>query len=119
MKRLLLLVLLAATVIPLAAPASTTRARLWVPDRSPLVVRGSGFAAHERIVVTVTAAARLVHRVVATRTGSFVTTWTAAASPKSGCNIAFVVRATGNRGTFALVKTPAIECPPGPIDPTQ
>jgi hypothetical protein len=118
MRRVLVLVLLAAVVVPLAAPASTARARLWIPDRSPLVVRGAGFAAHERVVVTVSAGSRFVHTVYANAVGSFVTQWTSEAAVKAGCNAIFV-RAAGNRGTLATYKVAGIECPQPPADPGQ
>lgn len=118
MRFLLLLALLAAAVIPLGAPASTARARVWVPDRSPLVVRGAGFAAHERVVVTLSAGTRFVHTAYTSAVGSFVTRWTSTAAVKAGCNALFV-RAAGNRGTVATYKVAAIECPQGPADPNQ
>ena len=118
MRGLLFLALLVAAVLPLTAPASTPRARVWVPDRSPLVVRGSGFAAHERVVVSVSAGSRLVHTVAATAAGAFLTRWTVAAAPKAGCASIFV-KAVGNRGTVATYKVAGIECAQGPADPTQ
>ena len=94
------------------------RARVWVPDRSPLVVRGSGFVAHERVVVTVSAGSRFVHTVAATVDGAFVTRWTVVAAAKVGCGSIFV-KAVGNHGTVATYKVAGIECAQGPADPTQ
>lgn len=119
MKRLLVLAVALAALAPSLAPAAgTARARVWVADRSPLVVRGSGFAAGERVAVTVTGAGRFVRAVTATRAGVIVARWTVDGNAKAGCAALFV-RAAGNRGAVATVKVPGIECPQPPQDPTQ
>ena len=110
MRRIVLLVVALAVVLPGFAPAAATHARVWLADKSPLVVRGSSFKAHERVVVTVTDGARFVRTVTATSTGAFVARWTNAA-PKGGCQ-AMQIQAVGNRGSVARLKIPGLECPP-------
>jgi len=116
MKRFLILaLLLLAALAPSLAPAGSLRARVWRADRSPLVVRGSGFAAAERVSVTVTGAGRFVRTVTATRSGAIVARWTAVPA-KAGCAALFI-RAVGARGSVVTAKIAAIECPQPPQDP--
>lgn len=115
MRRFLILaVLLLAAVVPSFAPAGALRAHVWLADRSPLVVRGSGFAAAERVTVTVTGAGRFVRTVAATKSGAIVARWTAVPA-KAGC-AALLIRAAGARGTVATAKVAGIECPQPPAD---
>ena len=85
MKRLLVVAVLLAALAPSLAPAGSLRARVWLADRGPLVVRGSGFAPTERVKVTVTGAGRFVRTVTATRSGAIVARWTAVPT-KAGCD---------------------------------
>jgi hypothetical protein len=114
MRRLLVLAILLATVAPSLAPAGSLRARVWLADRSPLVVRGSGFASAERVKVTVTGAGRFVRTVTATRSGAIVARWTGVPA-KAGCATLFI-RAAGANGTVVTVKVAGIECPQPPAD---
>ena len=114
-----LLVLVLALAVPLAAVAAASRqARVAVTDRSPLTVRGTGFKAFERVLVTISADTRVTARRTATANGAFVVRVQVAPGGKLGCE-ALVVRATGSLGTRATTKVPGIECPPGPTDPGQ
>jgi len=117
MKRLLVVGALLAALAPSLAPAGSLRARVWLADRSPLVVRGTGFAAAERVTVTVTGAGRFVRTVTATYSGTIVARWTAVPA-KAGCAELFI-RAAGARGTIVTAKVAGMECPqpvqsPGP-----
>jgi len=96
-------------------PAATAdRAALGVTSRTPLVVRGSQFGAGERVVVV--ADAKGTHRkvVYASSRGTFVVAFRTVRLRT--CDI-FVVRATGARGNYGVVRS-ARECapivPPGP-----
>ncbi len=114
MKRLLMVsVLLVAFGSSLAA-AGSLHARVWLTDRSPLVVRGSGFSAGSHVTVTVTGAGRLVRTVTATKSGTIIARWTVVPA-KAGC-AALVVRAAGVNGAVATTKVAGIECPQPPAD---
>ena len=115
MRRIAVLVGVLALVAPSAAVGKTP-AKVWIADRSPLVVRGSGFKAHERVTVTVQLTKPLIVKRVASTTGTFIVRLSAD-TVKVGCN-ALSIRAVGNRGTVAVVKMPGMECPPPPVDPT-
>ena len=114
MKRLLVIVVLLATVAPALAPAGSLHARVWLADRSPLVVRGSGFGAGGHVTVTVTGAGRFVRTVTATRTGTIVARWTTVPA-KAGCAALFL-RAVATNGAVATAKVAGIECPQPPAD---
>ncbi len=114
-RRFLALAVLLATLAPSLALAGSLRARVWVADRSPLVVRGSGFGAAERVTITITGAGRYVRKVTATRSGAIVAHWSTGTNAKAVCSPLFV-RAVGARGTTATVKVAAIECPQPPAD---
>ena len=115
MRRFLILALLVvAALAPSLAPAGSLRARVWLAARSPLVVRGSGFAAAERVTVTVTGAGRFVRTVTATKSGAIVARWTTVPA-KAGCAALFI-RAAGARGTVVTAKVAGIECPQPPAD---
>ena len=114
MKRLLVLAGLLVAVVPSLAPAGSLHARVWLADRSPLVVRGSGFGAAEHVTVTVTGAGRFVRTVTATRSGAIVARWIAVPT-KTGC-VALAVRAVGASGTVATTKVAGIECAQPPAD---
>ncbi len=115
MRRLALLVGVLALIAPTAA-IGRAPARVWIADRSPLVVRGSGFKAHERVTLTVQVTKPLIVKRVASTTGTFVVRLSSD-TVKLGCNT-LSVRAVGNRGTIAVAKVPGMECPPPPVDPT-
>jgi hypothetical protein len=117
MRRVLLALCAVAVLVPALATASgSSRARVWVSDRSPLVVRGTGFKAHEHVVVSATAGRRFVRSVTAGAGGSFVVSWTSVDAAKSYC-VTLAIRAVGNLGSVATFKVPGIECANGPIDP--
>jgi hypothetical protein len=119
MSRLLLLAVVLAALVPGIAPAAGSHARVWLAGQGPLVVKGTSFRAHERVVVTLTAPVRLARTVTATRTGAFVARFAAGLTPvKSGC--LFVrIRAVGNRGSAASYTSAPIECANGPSDPGE
>jgi hypothetical protein len=111
MRRLALLAGLVALLVPSAAIARAP-AKVWIADRSPLVIRGSGFKAHERVTLTVRMATKQVFHRVATRRGTFVVTLSTG-TIKFGCNT-MTVQAVGAAGTRAALKIPGIDCPPPP-----
>ena len=115
MRRLIASFAVLALLAPAAAvgnAGTAAKARIWLADRSPLVVKGSGFKPHERVVVTAQLGSRYVVRRVATAAGTFTATFTTAGG-KVGCN-GIAVRAAGARGTVAVLKVPGMECPPPP-----
>jgi hypothetical protein len=114
MRRLLVGAVLLAALAPSLASASSLRARVWLADRSPLVVRGSGFAPAERVKVTVTGAGRFARTVTATKSGAIVARWTAVPT-KAGC-VALFIRAAATSGAVATAKVAGIECPQPPTD---
>lgn len=117
--RLLPLLFVLAAFLPGLAPAATPHARIWLADKSPIMVKGTNFKPHERVVVTLTVGTRLVRTVTATRAGGFVAHWTSALSAvKSGC-LFIRIQAVGNRGSVASFKIAGIECANGPTDPGE
>jgi hypothetical protein len=109
------------TLISVVALASTAAAasgpRIRVAVTPPLTVRGTGFAPHERVTVTLSAGtARLKQEVRATASGGFVACWEAAA-PLAACRASVVVVAVGARGDRAAWKSLPRVCgaPPQPI----
>jgi hypothetical protein len=74
MKQATLVVLLLIGVSTAAAAfaASSSRPTLRVVDRTPVVVRGAGFVADERVSVVLSAGARSTRVVRATQAGAFV-----------------------------------------------
>ena len=112
---MLVVAVLLAAIAPSLSAAGSLRARVWVADRSPLVVRGSGFAAAERVKVTVTGAGRFVRAVTASRSGAIVARWTDVPT-KASCAALFVT-AAGASGTVVTAKVAGIECPQPPSSP--
>jgi hypothetical protein len=107
-----------AIVAAVAAGESTAianRPTLRLVDASPLRVRGDHFRPRE--VVRVTAAtgwAKHSQQVRSGRTGSFVATFRAHART-GACSPGLTVHAVGNRGTRAMLRLPAVACPPDPF----
>jgi hypothetical protein len=116
--KVLLLALLALVFAPAASPSSTqARARISIVDEAPLVVRGVGFKASERVTVTVTHAKALFRRVaVAGPAGVVIARWTRALPTTCGST---TVTARGSMGTRVVVKWVANDCAPGPVDPKE
>ena len=98
-----------------AAPADTSaRARVAVVDKAPFTVRGSGFKPAERVALVVAVKSRWERSVVASSTGSFVARFT---GPTIKACTAYSVRASGNRGSLAVLKVlPECPAPPQPVD---
>ena len=118
MRRALIALCAVGVLVPSLATASGPRARVWVSDQSPFAVSGSGFKAHEHIVVTATAGRRFEHAVTAGTGGGFVARWTSNAVAKSGC-LSITIKAIGNRGSVATYKSAGAGCAPGPVAPGQ
>jgi hypothetical protein len=116
MKRILVLLLALTALVPALAPAAARHPRVWLADQSPLTVRGSGFKAHEKVVVTVTLDGRFTRTKDATAAGALTATWTAT-TVKAGC-LSVSIRAVGNRGSVATYKSVARECAPPPPPPS-
>lgn len=89
-----------------------TRPTVRVVDRTPLVVRGSGFVAEERVTVVVAAGSRWTRRVAATARGTFVARF----AVSLGRCARYSVQAFGSAGSRArlLPTRPTIGC--GPSD---
>jgi hypothetical protein len=102
-------VALAVVLLVLAgvASAATRPALRLVSASDPVIVKGTGFRAKERVRVTVkvaTPATTWRRNVVTTRTGSFRAVIDAAPAGRCGLN----VRATGSRGSVATLKLPPL-----------
>jgi hypothetical protein len=110
MKRLAILLMLAAMLVAAAPSASAVRARVWLVQSSPVRVAGSGFAAGDRVTVTVTAGkAKLRKAVSATVGGRFAARWNG--SIAGGCHSTLIV-ARGSSGRTALWREVANDCAP-------
>jgi hypothetical protein len=115
---LLLGVSLPATV---ASGSFSDRGGLRLVDRSPVVVRGTGFEAAEQVSISLSAGTRSVRRAQATETGTFVVRF----SVSLGRCARYSVQAFGSGGSRArLVSRVALACvsnvrPVGPGRPKQ
>ena len=97
--------LLVAGVLALAAPASASVGmRVWLPSENPIVVRGSGFAPKDRVLVKV-AKAKLVLRktVVASATGRFAVRWTRGLPTACASTRVTAAGSSGRRATWLAV----------------
>ncbi len=99
-------------LLPTAA-ASTAAAHVAVPSRSPVVVRGTGFHANERVTVTVSAKSTHTKRVTANRLGNFRVTFLGFSL--GYCEI-YSVRARGSRGSSAVLNVIPECAPQGPSE---
>jgi hypothetical protein len=98
---------IAAVVVMLAlatgAFAAAGKARVWVSSQQPLVVRGAGFNAQERVTVSVSARDLSTRKVVwATATGTLTARFPTA-SIDGACGAVFV-RALRANGTYVTWK---------------
>lgn len=111
MRRLGLGGLLVAAVAVLAVAGAGAAPRLQVLDREPLVVRGTGFGAGERVVATAsTLAGPHVVRTRANARGAVVVRF--AGLPVDPCAGAFAVRLRGASGAAVAAKlAPWGACP--------
>jgi hypothetical protein len=109
MSRALVAVVVAMLAFGVAAAGSYPRASLRLASTNPIRVAGSYFQPGERVVVTYYAKRRAVRRVQASARGTF----TAVFEPRlhDRCS-GYFVRAIGNRGSRALLKTPLPACAP-------
>ena len=112
-KRITLgLVLVASLVLAVAAASATsaTRPTVRLVDRTPIVVRGSGFEAHERVTVVVAAGTRWTRRVTATAGGTLVARFTVSI----GRCARYSIQAFGSAGSRARVlpTRPVLDCAP-------
>ena len=89
--------------------ASSGAATIKILDRTPLTLRGTGFAAGERVRVVVRTASTRQMRLSATARGSFVAAFRAASYNRCSGLTAF---AFGSRGSRAQLVLPAPACPP-------
>jgi hypothetical protein len=105
---LLAAVALAASVATLASARVATRPTLRLMDASPVVFRGTGFKAHERVRVSVYAGARATKRVAAGVRGGFVVRFSNL--DPSACT-GFSAIAIGNEGSRASFKRAPGVCP--------
>lgn len=104
-----IIVLLALMSTAAVHGAPSGAATIKVVDRTPLTLRGTGFAAGERVRVVVRTTSTRQLRLNATARGSFVAAFRAASYNRCSGLSAF---AFGSRGTRAHLVLPAPACPP-------
>lgn len=94
-----------------ASGAAATRPTLRVVDRTPLVIRGVGFASEERVTVVVAAQSRWSKRVTTTSDGAFVARFRVVL----GRCARYSVQAFGSTGSRAhlMPSRVTIDCVPG------
>lgn len=116
--KVLLLLLFALVIAPAASSSSiNARARISIVDEAPLVVRGVGFKAGERVTVSVAHGKTLFRRVaLAGSSGVLVARWTRAMPTTCAST---TITAQGSKGTRVVSKTVANDCTPGPTDPKE
>ena len=110
-------ILLATTFVALVAVTAAIAATptLRVVDRSPLVVRGTGFKPGEHVRVwLVLTTARRSRDALAGTTGGFTVRFTV--TPLQ-CPFVRSLTATGSRGSRAALKLPPSMCPQPPVEP--
>ena len=109
MGRTLVSLALGSAVAAFALPASggVARPALRLVAASPLKVHGTHFRALERVRVRADTQVRTVR---ASRMGAFTATF--ADLNYDRCADAFVVVATGSRGSVARLKLPQLQCAP-------
>jgi hypothetical protein len=101
---------IAGSSIAAAVPA---RPSIRIVSMAPLTVRGTHFAARERVRVTFrTSAAAPVVTVRATAAGTF-TTAAPAGLTYDRCSTPLFVSAAGTSGDHVVLKVPLRLCPPG------
>jgi hypothetical protein len=106
--RLLTLVLIGLVT---ASTATASSPHLRITALSPLTLRGTGFAAHERVRVTVNAELSATRRVFTGSGGGFVARFPAITFRY--CT-ASMIRAVGATGDVATLRVAAPECPQPP-----
>jgi hypothetical protein len=110
MRRFLPLLILAALVVP--ASSAAVGPRLSVEDRAPFTVRGLGFAPHEKVKVVVSIESVATRWTTAGQRGGFLLRFPAL---ELGYCQGYVIRATGSKGSRALLKlTPECAWPAEP-----
>jgi hypothetical protein len=90
---------IAVVLVAIAAAVAGT-ARLEVSAKAPFTVHGVGFAPGERVTVMAQAAGRYVKVVTAGEDGTFTVRF----DVSLGICPAYIVRATGSRGSHASVR---------------
>jgi|GEM_PF-6806113 len=108
-----LVTIVIALLLPLAAPAAAVeKPKLsTTSSEARMVVRGAHFAVNERVTVRVIGRTIVTKRTVTTARGSFRVSLRRPVP--LACNT-LVVRATGVRGDWALLRIGSPECnPPG------
>lgn len=110
-------ILLATALIALGAvtAANATSPTLRLVDRSPLLVRGSGFKAGEHVRVwLVLTTSRRYRDTLAGAAGGFTVRFTV--TPLQ-CPFLRSLTATGSKGSRAALKLPPSMCPQPPAEP--
>jgi hypothetical protein len=106
-------VLAALSIVGSVGANEPAKPSISVVDRTPVVLRGAGFGARERVLVTVSSGLlRATQRTTATYRGSFVVRFEAVRLPCAGATVV----ATGGRGHQARVKLSLRECPGPALD---
>jgi hypothetical protein len=91
------------------------RPTLRLVDSTPIVLRGSHFRAHERVLVRLTVSElERARNVRANAAGSFTVTYASVSFDR--CSADFSAVATGRSGSRASVKLAQLACPP-PLSP--
>jgi len=94
------------------AQAEPLRASLQLLDTTPVVVRGAGFGAAERVTVRASVGGRVATKQVVARTAGRFTVRFPGLSVGDRCTDAVFLSAVGNRGSRAAYKLPMPQCPP-------
>jgi hypothetical protein len=113
MRRIALVVsVLSALIAPLAGAASdSAQPRLRVLDKAPLVLRGTGFAAAERVkVAVVTRDGEVIRRTRASRLGIFVVRFDTFVDACFGARQANAEGRRGSKASIVLERPLQREC---------
>jgi hypothetical protein len=114
---------LVAGQVGLAGPATVQpKPKVWVVDRSPIVVAAAGFGSRERVALTLKASATTYAKSLrATRAGRVRAEWSGSIQI-DGCHLVVVTAVgahTGLRATYSSPKPKGgVECPT-PIQPAD
>ena len=104
--------LLVAFTLAGTSAGAVSKPALKLVRANPLTLRGSGFARHERVRVTVSADRTFFRTVRTTGAGTFTAAFDDVSFSFDRCGDGWIISARGARGDRAVLKLPQPDCPP-------
>jgi len=107
-----LVFVLLALLLAGPAAAHVAQTKVWIASEQPLKIRGSGFAAADRVTVTVHRGQSVFRKTVtATSTGAFRAVWVRGLPTVCASTKVLAVGKSGRRATYVIVVN---DCPNPP-----